>query len=302
MAWSSSELWSKIKIDFEYCEYEPVPTFKPIDMELLTEWMLRTGTGRLLTLTIHCSLYTIRTPRICPFIEPVQLLRFICDHRHRWEHLNLCIPRGWFKRLNNFDFPKLKGIDFTAFDSSPARPLNLIAIDLGQWRARSLQSVHMRGIQVQSLDTPWTQLRCISFTEMQPEPFFNVLPHFTNAEEIRVSLLWGCYRPVLSWITRTQLVVFPALEHLGIRCEFATFATALLGKLVARHLKCLTLSLFKEDMDILPAAIKAFVGQSNLKKLTLEVDYDNSNATMPQATEMWQKLVDQALIPVALKG
>jgi hypothetical protein len=302
VAWSSSELWSNIRIDFQYCEYVPMRRFTALDMELLTEWMLRTGTIRPLTLTVHCSAYTLRNPYVCPFIEPVQLFRFLCDHRQRWERLNLCIPPGWFKTLNNLDFPNLKIVYFRALDLSPARPRDPFAVDLGQWRAGSLWAVHMGEIQPHSVNIAWSQLRCINLTGMRPEPFFNILPHLTYAVEVHISLLWGCYRPVLAWTSRIEPVKLPALDRLSINCEVATFATAVLGKLVACNLNCLTLSLFKESMDIFPAAIHEFVAQSKLTKLTLEVDYDNSNATVLQATEMWEKLADQVLVPIELKG
>ncbi|KAJ2912861.1 hypothetical protein MD484_g7558, partial [Candolleomyces efflorescens] len=134
------------------------------------------------------------------------------------------------------------------------------------------------------------------------EPFFEVLPQLTSAVEIHISLNWGSYHIVRTWDERTEPVELPALRRLTLNCEYGQFTTAVLEKLVARNLDCLTLSLFWETMYGLSEVIQELVVRSELKKLTLEVDYDNSNIEVAHATRMWNRLSAQVLIPVELKA
>ncbi|KAJ3512335.1 hypothetical protein NMY22_g15361 [Coprinellus aureogranulatus] len=285
-AWTCTELWSKISLNFQWSEYQrSKPPMNLQDIQILQQWIQRAGPTRALELKIKCTaLSLLVTIRKCPFAEPTQLLNFLRYSAHRFEFLDLCMPWTWYAYFRDLQFLQLKSLRMRPFDKDPRpgpfriKPGFTLSSVASGWAAPALQVVELHGIEVSANTLPWGQLRYIALYDTNAEGVLEVLPFCKNATEIRVTILWGSYHRLKGTpsLLRPVQSDLPLLEHLLLYAEDPGFTVNVLSGLFAPKVQCISTSMYRDRVDGLTAAFKSFVKRCRLRRLVLAVNSDES--------------------------
>ena len=323
VAWSSTELWSRICLNFQYSEYQPnstpedvyrmrqdlhytPPSRSDMDVPLMQQWIARAGPTRPLTLQIKCSMFSLQSRFLkCPFTEPSRLLTMFNYIVNRWDRLDLYIPLSWFSYFRGLTFPQLSSVKLRTFEADPRvlRPDIALGDFVIDWATPFLRSVELHGLEVSPCPFPWAQLSHIALYDTRPEGFLEVLPLCKSAVEIKVTILWGAYqRILLNPLARPTQSDLPQLEHLLMFAEDSGFQVNILSGLFAPQVRRITTNLFWDGLGGLPTSIRSFVKRCKLPNLVLGVNLDESKIALKEVEKICAEINRETGVPVVLKG
>lgn len=281
IAWSCGELWATLCIPVEYTEYEPKRQGHWVDLQMLREWMGRTGTVRPVTLSVQCSVFTLMRHDRCPFRPQPELLQFLSEYNGRWGRLELQIPQLWLSKFKDYNFSNLKSIHLIPFEIEPEIP-RMGDGNAFQWTLPQLVSAEVCGLVLSSNSMPWDRLVSVSLSDVKAESAIAVWPLLKRAVDVKISIAWGGFDNRRLLDLEKWQASLPALKRLSIYAEDPAFATHLLDWLKAPRMQSITVYMDPKNLHFLALSIQSLVERCRLRGLDVVVDPGQSGVDESQ--------------------